>query len=170
MDDACLVGTFVPVVNFTVVRLLLATAAQNKSKVHQVDYSSVFLEGLLDKEIYMAVPTDIDKEYIDIVCRLKKTLYGPKESPKIWYELLSNNAREIGLKPLKSAPCVFFGHHVTVLCYADDLFLISKNESELKKLKMQLRLRFPANDLEEAAHFLGVKVIQGHDCLALVQK
>lgn len=42
-DNAALTQTFVPVVDFTVVRLILAVAAQKGWLIHQVDYSIAFL-------------------------------------------------------------------------------------------------------------------------------
>lgn len=48
--------TFSPVVSFTSVRTLLAFAVQNGMMVHQMDVVTAFLNGTLDKEIYMEQP------------------------------------------------------------------------------------------------------------------
>ena len=48
-----------------------------------------FLNGDLDKEIYMAQPEGFaapGQEHL--VCRLKKLLYGLKQSPRQWYQKL----------------------------------------------------------------------------------
>jgi len=46
-----------------------------------------FLHGDLDEEIYMSQPMGFKtagKE--NMVCKLKKSLYGSKQSPKQWYK------------------------------------------------------------------------------------
>lgn len=77
---------FAPVTRLETVRLLLALAAQNDWKVHQMDVKSAFLNGYLEEEIYVEQPPG----YVKIgeenkVCRLKKTLYGLKQAPRVWY-------------------------------------------------------------------------------------
>jgi hypothetical protein len=71
--------TFSPVARFESLRLLLALAALEDWEIHQMDVKSVFLNSLLDEEIYMeqpegfAVPGQEHK-----VCLLKKAIYGLK--------------------------------------------------------------------------------------------
>lgn len=53
IDLSC---TFAPGVDFTVIRLMLAIDAQRQWKVHEVDYSSVLLQGPLERKVYMTLP------------------------------------------------------------------------------------------------------------------
>jgi len=48
--------TFSPVAHFESLRLLLALATLEDWHIHQMDVKSVFLNGVLDKEIYMEQP------------------------------------------------------------------------------------------------------------------
>ena len=61
------------------VRLFLAHAAQKKFKLCQMDFKSTFLDGELEEEVYIdqpkGYPLTNDK---DIVCKLRKALYGLK--------------------------------------------------------------------------------------------
>ena len=75
--------TFSPVVRFSSIRALLAFAVQNGMLIHQMDVETAFLNGNLDEEIYMDQPEGYGipgKEHL--VCKLKKSLYGLKQSSR----------------------------------------------------------------------------------------
>jgi hypothetical protein len=53
-----------------------------------MDVKTTFLHGDLEEEIYMS---QLEGFYIvkgkeDLVCKLKKSLYGLKQSPRMWYQ------------------------------------------------------------------------------------
>jgi hypothetical protein len=49
-------GTYSPVARMTTIRVLLSLAASYGLIVHQMDVKTTFLNGELDKEIYMDQP------------------------------------------------------------------------------------------------------------------
>jgi len=56
-------------------------------ELDQLDVKTTFLYGDLEEEIYMSQLTEfktVGKEYM--VCKLKKLLYGLKQSPRQWYK------------------------------------------------------------------------------------
>ena len=58
-------------------------------KIHQMDVTAAFLNGDLEEEIHMKQPegyAEPGKE--DLVCSLKKSIYGLKQSPKCWNQKL----------------------------------------------------------------------------------
>lgn len=168
-DKETLTHTFAPVVDFTVVRLILAVSAQRRWLIHQVDYSNAFLQGKLDRDVFMYVPDLMEGVPHDKVCLLLKSLYGLREAPRIWYDLLSKDLRAIGLQAMPSAPCVFSGEGVMVLCYVDDLLIMAENETKMADLKRKLGTRLPANDMGIALDFLGMKLIHAEGSVTLVQ-
>ncbi|CAM8953840.1 unnamed protein product [Rhodiola kirilowii] len=55
-----------------------------------MDVKSVFLNGLLSEEVYVAQQKGIeDPHHPYHVYRLKKPLYGLKQAPRAWYERLT---------------------------------------------------------------------------------
>ena len=51
-----------------------------------MDVKTAFLHGDLHEEIYMQQPEGFAvKEKEDLVCKLKKSLYGLKQTPREWY-------------------------------------------------------------------------------------
>ncbi|GKD44607.1 retrovirus-related pol polyprotein from transposon TNT 1-94 [Tanacetum coccineum] len=56
-----------------------------------MDVKTVFLNGPLKGEIYVAQPDGfVDPDHPEKVYRLRKVLYGLKQAPRAWYDELSN--------------------------------------------------------------------------------
>jgi len=81
--------TFAPVARLTSIRVLLSIGALLDLEIHQMDVKSAFLNGDLDEEVYMEVPEGIEGIGTDKVCRLLRSLYGLKQSPRCWYQKLN---------------------------------------------------------------------------------
>ncbi|KAH9780120.1 reverse transcriptase Ty1/copia-type domain-containing protein [Citrus sinensis] len=78
--------TFSLVVMFTSIRLILAIVAHMDLELHQMDVKTTFLNGELEEEIYMEQPDGyIINDQERKVCKLKKSIYGLKQSSKQWY-------------------------------------------------------------------------------------
>jgi len=68
--------------------------AQYKLELDQLNVKTAFLYGDLDEEIYIFQPmgfNTVGKE--NMVCKLKKLLYGLKQSPKQCYKCFDNFIR-----------------------------------------------------------------------------
>ena len=63
----------------TSIRIVLSTMATKDLHLEQVDVKITFLHGDLDEEIYMAQQRGFEvKDKENLVCKLKKSLYGLK--------------------------------------------------------------------------------------------
>lgn len=68
-------------VKITFIRVVLELAASLNLQVEQLDVNTAFLHGELEEEIYMGKPKDFEfKVKEDLVFRLKKSLYGLKQT------------------------------------------------------------------------------------------
>jgi Reverse transcriptase (RNA-dependent DNA polymerase) len=115
--------TFSPVVDFTVVRMMLAIAAKKGCKVHQMDVKTAFLNGDLDVDVYLQLPKEFQRMYgSGKVFHLRRSLYGLRPAPRIWYETLWADLIAKGFEVSKSCPCVFQmnGKKLYLLIYVDD--------------------------------------------------
>ncbi|GJX42129.1 retrovirus-related pol polyprotein from transposon TNT 1-94 [Tanacetum coccineum] len=75
--------TYALVARLESIRILLAYACALDFKLFQMDVKSVFLNGFINEEVYMAQPPGfIDFKKPDHVYKLKKALYGLKQEPK----------------------------------------------------------------------------------------
>ena len=77
--------TFSPVAKINTVRVLLSLAANLDWPLHQFDVKNAFLHGDLEEEIYMDVPPGYVATAGKAVCKLQRTLYGLKQSPRAWF-------------------------------------------------------------------------------------
>ena len=68
---------------------MIALAVQHGLKLHQVDVTTAFLNGKLEEEVCMRQPEGfIAKGQEHLVCKLKKSIYGLKQSPRCWNTVL----------------------------------------------------------------------------------
>lgn len=75
--------TFAPVAKMNTVRILISCGANFGWPLHQLDVKNSFLHGDLQEEVYMEIPPSFSaSEAVGKVCRLKKSLYGLKQSPR----------------------------------------------------------------------------------------
>nr|GEZ28675.1 retrovirus-related Pol polyprotein from transposon TNT 1-94 [Tanacetum cinerariifolium] len=89
--------TFAPVAKMVSIRALLAVAVTKNWFIEQLDINNAFLYGDLHKEVYMTVP----QGYPHLVppktaCKLKKSLYDPKQANRQWFNKLTTFLLSIG--------------------------------------------------------------------------
>lgn len=89
--------TYAPIARIKEIRMFLAYAMNKKFKVYQMDVKSAFLNGELEEGIYIEKPEGFPLlEDKDMVCKLKKSLYGLKEAPRTWYARLDSYLAKLG--------------------------------------------------------------------------
>ena len=89
--------TFCPVVRLESLRTMIALAVQHGLKLHQVDVTTAFLNGKLDEEVYMRQPEGfVATGQEHLVCKLKRSIYGLKQSPRCWNTVLDNQLKNMG--------------------------------------------------------------------------
>jgi hypothetical protein len=81
--------TYAPVARIKTLRFILSLAAQLDLNLYQVDVASAYLHGELEEEIFMEQPEGFSKGR-NLVCRLKKSLYGLKQAGAVWNKLLNS--------------------------------------------------------------------------------
>ena len=100
--------TFSPAVPFESVRFLLAIGALHQLQLHQMDVSTLFLHGELTDKVYMRQPEGFIKPGKEhLVCHLKRSIYGLKQSPRCQNHTLDNCLKEMGFKQAPCDPCLY---------------------------------------------------------------
>ena len=88
---------FSPVAKHTSLRTFLALANEHDLEVHQMDVKTAFLNGELDYDIYMSQPEGfVDEDKPNYVCKLRRSLYGLKQSARCWNITLDEYLKSAG--------------------------------------------------------------------------
>ena len=151
---------FCPVVRLESLRTLIALSTQRGLELHYVDVQTAFLNGTLQEEVYMKQPIGYEREGKEhLVCRLKKSIYGLKQSSRCWN---SSHLQSMGFSQSQSDPCLYAtgGEHASYIgVYVDDMILAGKNEAKLKSIKDELSSKFDIKDLGKLSYFLGMSIV-----------
>ena len=123
-----------------------------------------FLHGNLEEEIYMQQPEGFkepDKQ--KLVCRLKKSLYGLKQSLRQWYMRFDAFMLQKGFSRCKHDSYVYLKvlgdkSYIYLLLYVDDMLILARNMTKITKLKQQLSSEFEMKDLGGACKILGMEL------------
>jgi hypothetical protein len=110
-----------PVLKHDSFRVVCSIAAVHDLELFQLDVKTAFLYGDLDEELYVEQPegfVEIGNE--NLVCRLRKPLYGLVQSARKWNEKFDSFITQFGMKRSISDPCIYFNQGETT----DDLTLL----------------------------------------------
>uniref|UniRef100_A0A2N9F1D9 Reverse transcriptase Ty1/copia-type domain-containing protein n=1 Tax=Fagus sylvatica TaxID=28930 RepID=A0A2N9F1D9_FAGSY len=136
------VDTYSPVTKFASVRIIMVVAARLDLELHQLDVKTAFLNGDLKEEIYMDQPNGFQiKGQEGKVCRLKKSLYGLKQSSRQW------DKEKLAFLSL----------------YVDDIYLASNSPDMMKETKFCLGSKFEMKDMGPANYVLGIRISRDRD-------
>lgn len=152
--------TFSPVVKFTSIRTLLATAAEYQMSIKQFDVKTAFLYGELEEAVYMRQPIGYS-DGSNKVCKLIKSLYGLKQAPRCWNKKFKQFIVDFNFKESQADCCVFIRRNKNEITYlaifVDDGLIISTNEQHISPVIKHLQTHFEIKVLE-AKYFLGFEI------------
>ncbi|RVW29987.1 Retrovirus-related Pol polyprotein from transposon TNT 1-94 [Vitis vinifera] len=154
--------TFSPVAKIASVRLLLSMAAMCSWPLYQLDIKNAFLHGDLAEEVYMEQPPGfVAQGESGLVCRLRRSLYGLKQSPRTWFSRFSSVVQEFGMLRSTADHSVFYHHNslgqcIYLVVYVDDIVITGSDQDAQSSSGVVLSQRKYALDiLEETGEPLG---------------
>ena len=155
--------TYTPVAKFTTLRILLALVNENDWELDGMDVKTAFLHSELAETIYMEVLEGIRANEDDsprLVCRLIKTIYGLKQSPRAWYGKIHQFFIANGFIRSEEDHSLYI--HETraliILLYVDDMVLAASSRESINWVKAALEKHFDMTDLGELKMFIGVEI------------
>lgn len=158
--------TYSPVMDGTTFRFLVGFATLQKLSMKMMDVVTAFLYGDLDVEIYMKVPdglpgSDSVSHLTQPCVQLKRSLYGLKQSGRMWFHRLATYLIANGFANSKISPCVFIKRVGNELCiiavYVDDLNLIGTPIS-VQHASSLLDREFEMKDLGVTSLCIGIQL------------
>ena len=132
--------TFSPTVRITSVRILMQLAIQMGMVVHQMDVKTAYLNAPIDCELYIEQPEGYERKGPNgqkLLCKLKKSLYGLKQSGRNWNCLFHGYLTQERFVQSLDDPCVYvksteFGLVIAIV-WVDDIIIAGSNTVVLKK-------------------------------------
>ena len=168
--------TFSPTARMTSVRMLMQIAAQKDLLVHQMDVKSAYLNAPIDCEVYLEQPKGYETfstKGEKMVYKLKKSLYGLKQSGRNWNLLLHNFLVENHFEQSPVDACLYTnqnGNDLTrIIIWVDDIIIAAPSVSLIIKVKEILTSKFKMTDLGAISYFLGIQFECQPDCIKMTQ-
>ena len=133
-----------------------------------MDVKTAFLNSELEETVYMEVPEGVLvptkkalPEYQQpLVCRLQKSIYGLKQSPRAWYGRINSFFRSNNFIRSDSDHSLFINYdrQVILLLYVDDLVLAAPTSHQIHWIQTKLHNEFEITDLGDLKTFLGLEI------------
>ncbi|CAI7904651.1 unnamed protein product [Closterium sp. NIES-54] len=158
--------TFSPASKITTLRVLLHVAAQRDYKLHSLDFSTAFLQGSLNEEIWLRRPPGFTRTFpAGTEWSLRRPVYGLRQAPFEWHDTLRTTLAALGFAPSTADPSLFLRTDTSlppfyVLVYVDDLIFATADTEALTLVKSELQKRHTCTDLGEVRSYLGLQITQ----------
>ena len=150
--------------------MVLAITAELDYEVYMLDVQTSCLNADVEEEVFVKMVLGYERSNqsgVPLVVKLKKSLYGLRQSSKNWFSTMDHYLGKIGFRSLKTDPCVYVyedenGSAILTL-YVDDVLLLDANKQLLDKLKKQLMDRFEMMDTSDVSKVLGINVTRDRE-------
>ena len=107
------------------------------------------------------------------VCRLYKSIYGLKQSGRVWNETINSELIKMGLVRGELDQCIYHkvtdGQMLYVAIYVDDVLIFSNNLKSIESIKKKLAIIFKMKDMGEVSSVLGMKITRGENFIKVDQ-
>lgn len=151
------------VVRFESLRILCAIAAANDMELGQIDIEKAYLNANLSETVYMKQPEGFvvpGKE--NLVCKLKKALYGTMQAGNEWWKEFDKTYRDMGFERSKADECVRFrgreDERIITATYTDDVTILANTTEGMNGMKEEMREKYGLKDGGELHFMLGIRV------------
>ncbi|KAA0049857.1 Beta-galactosidase [Cucumis melo var. makuwa] len=142
---------------------------------HKLDVKNAFLNGDLVEEVYMSPPLGFEAQFGQQVCKLQKSLYGLKQSPRAWFDRFTIFVKSQGYSQGHSDHTLFTkasktGKIAFLIVYVDDIVLTGDDQTEISQLKQKMGDEFEIKDLGNLKYFLGMEVARSKEGISVSQR
>ena len=110
----------------------------------------------------MDSPPGFEGRFQSRVCKLKKSLYGLKQSPRAWFENFTRSVKDQGYAHAES--------DIILIVYVNDIILTGDDLIEMERLKKSLASSFKIKDLGTLRYFLRMEIARSRKGLVVSQR
>lgn len=152
---------FSPVVKMTQIHCLIVLDATRTWDLYQLDVNNAFLHGDLSEEVYMKILDGII-DAPNMVCKLRKSIYGLKQASKTWFEKLVHELLDQDFVQSKNDYSLFLkksdSNMIIFVVYVVDIIVTSNDFDTIAAIKCHLNNTFGIKDFGKLNYFLGIEV------------
>ncbi len=147
---------------WTTIHLMFVLEVLLGLKSLQGNVTCAFLHADLEenKKVYVDMPmgfAQCGKNGKKMCLKLKKALYGVRQSPQAFWKYITVKLQECGLEQSKFGPCLFIGPNVICVIYINDLIFWSREVPQINQVVMKLQdLGVDLEKEDNAAGFLEI--------------
>ena len=140
-------------------------------ELRQIDFNTAFLNAPIssEKDVYVRpIPGADQRCPKGFIYRLKKAVYGRRESPKEWWILLRDTIIGLGWNQSLVDQCLFFrgsesDNFEAMVVYVDDIVIASSNPESSQRIIDALASKFALKDVGNATSLLGLHITRNRD-------
>ena len=164
-EDVDYTETYSPVSTKDSFRIIMALLAHFNLELHQMDVKIHFLNGSLSEDVYMVQPNGfVESGKENMVCKLKRSIYGLKQASRQWYLKFHNIVTFYGFQENVVDQCIYLrvsgSKYIILVLYVDDILLAANDTNFLLETKQMLSYNFDMKDLGEAHYVLGIEILR----------
>jgi len=153
-------------------RIYLKVSVDRGHVRRSIDFEAAFLFSPLEnEEIYLKTPEGWTVAPGNIL-KLKKSLYGLKQSPRYWGIMISDFLLSIGFKRCTSEPCMFIrdeGREM-ILIYVDDAIVSCETEERIDEIIKLITSEFELGENGPLDWYIGSAIEDNGDNVFIHQK
>jgi hypothetical protein len=147
-------------------RYLISLTTQKRLSLQLMDVVTAYLYGSINSDIYLKVTDRISISNANVghnmyCVKLIKSLYGLKQSKRMWYNRLKEFLLNKCYSNNDDCPCVFIRKSSTGFCiisvYVDDLNIIG-TELDINEARDHLKTEFEMKNLGKTKFCLGLQL------------
>ncbi|CAI7865859.1 unnamed protein product [Closterium sp. NIES-53] len=156
--------TFSPTLKMTTLRVPLHVVAQHDYELHSLDFSTSFLQGSLQEEMWLRRTPGFTGSFpAGTQWSLWRPVYSLRQAPREWHDTLRTTLVALGFAPSTADPSMLLRTDTTlppfyILVYVDDLVFAFADTAGLAHVKSELQKRLTCTDLGELRNYLGLHI------------
>ena len=154
-------NTFAATLASRIFRTMMALMAAWDLESRQYDTVNAFANSKIDEPTYTRTPDGWEGND-DVILLLLQALYGLKQSPALWFRMLSKTLRDLGLQQVTEVECLFVNEFMILFFFVDDIAVIydRKFTRQVDEFQAKLLNTYEMRYLGEVQWFLGLRVVR----------
>ena len=108
------------------------------------------------------------------MCKLKKSIYRLKQSPRAWFNQFTKTIKQMGYKQAQTDHTLFYKHKdgkITILIvYVDNIILTRHDKHAMEDLKEKLEREFEIKDFGSMRYLLSMEVARNQQDISVSQR